>query len=56
VSAIDELTGLLRDAIYDAHEDLWRLAEQPWPDPVQVRELGQRLQAIADDLEQRVQP
>jgi hypothetical protein len=41
----------LRDAIYDMHNELWGLTEQPWPDPEQVRSLGQRLQALADELE-----
>jgi hypothetical protein len=47
---IDELTGPAPDAIYDAHDELWGLAEQPWPDPEEVRSLGQRLQALADEL------
>jgi hypothetical protein len=50
MQTIDELTGPARDAIYDMHDELHALAEQPWPDPEEVRSLGQRPQALADEL------
>ena len=51
MNTIEELTGRLRDAIYDMDDELWGLADQPWPDREQVRSLGQPLQALADKLE-----
>jgi hypothetical protein len=49
VETIKELTGHC-DVLYDAHNRLRRIAEEPNFHPDEVRELGQRLEAIADEL------
>jgi hypothetical protein len=51
MNTFEELTGPFRDAVYDAHDELWGLAEQRNPDPEQLRQLAQRLEGIADELE-----